>query len=122
MTHGAKLAHTNLSYVNLTGDDFSEADFRGTNLAHATLKGTNLTRARLERADLRGDNLETADLREADLTGADPRRADLGDCHGAELAQAWGILRDSLTTGHSVADHLPERKQNAAPKDGARLG
>ena len=66
----ANLINANLSGVNLTGVDLSEADLNGVNLSNADLRYTNLRGANLSGADLNNANLRNADLRGADLRDA----------------------------------------------------
>src|ERR1700761_3306865 len=76
----AVFSWADLSGLDLSGRNLSDADFTG-----AILVGTNLNRARLDHANLFG-----CDLQEANLTRASLRRADLRACclRGANLSNA----------------------------------
>ena len=56
-----------LSYVDLSGANFSGADLSSTNFSGADLSGANLSYANLRGANLSGAKLSYADLRDARL-------------------------------------------------------
>ncbi len=71
------LSGRNLSYANLSGANLSDVFMHKVNLRGANLSEANLFRANLLLADMREVNLRSANLIGADLSGADLRGADL---------------------------------------------
>ena len=82
---GADLSGANLSLANLTKANLGGADLSGANLSDAILWKANLSRANLSRADLSDANLSLANLTKADLSESNLTRADLG---GSDLSYA----------------------------------
>ncbi|WP_062529610.1 pentapeptide repeat-containing protein [Demequina rhizosphaerae] len=102
-----------LAEAQLSGLDLSGADLSDAVLAGAELKGTDLSGADLSEADLSGADLSGADLTGASLAEADLSRADLSgaDLTGADLtevdAAGAGYDEDDPPIGaEALADHL----------------
>jgi len=86
---GKDLSNANLRYANLNGTDLSDA-----NLSYVYLKGANLSNANLSDADLSDANLINANLRSVNLSGANFRGADLSDAD----------LENSILYGVNLSD------------------
>jgi len=68
--HGANLAHSNLSGVNLSKMNLGGADLSYADLSGAKLNQTNLAEANLDHANLSGAEIEQSDLSKANLYAA----------------------------------------------------
>jgi uncharacterized protein YjbI with pentapeptide repeats len=95
-----------LSFAELVGYDFRDAD----------LTSTNLSNANLTRADFRNANLREADLSGADLTGADLSRSDLSNADLAEADLTDANLLDAIVTEEQLEKAFS--LQNATMPDG----
>jgi uncharacterized protein YjbI with pentapeptide repeats len=133
----AKINEVNLSMVNLSWADLSEAhfnkaDLRGANMAHADIRWAHLDEACLSGAVLMYGRLNNADFRaanlaEANLLGADLSLASFGSANlsGANLSKA--NLRETNLEGASLnrADlsgaHLHIARLGEANFSGANL-
>lgn len=102
---------------SLQGADLSDLDLSGENLTDAMLRGAHLARSTLIGADLRGANLSGALLTATDLRGADLSRAFLG---GAFLGYA--LLREAdLSGAYLRGAELHESDLSEAHFNGADL-
>ena len=101
-----RLASANLSLVNLSGANLSEAvfsgtDLRGTNLSNSNLTGCVFIDPKLEGANFNGADLASADFAFVNFDGVSMRGANLlgaqlsesrflnSDLTGANLSNAW---------------------------------
>jgi len=84
-----------LSGLDLSFQNFREADFSGADLSRAALAGGNFERATLYCADLRDADLQHANLKSADLRGVSLRGANLtfSVLDGADLRAAVMLKR-----------------------------
>lgn len=71
------LNNITISYLNLTGYNFSGCQLKGGKLINAQLYKTNLSKIYFENVDLAGANLKFADLENATLKNVNLRGADL---------------------------------------------
>lgn len=76
---GIDLSGTDLSQANLIGADLRRSDLSGANLSEACLVEANLRKADLSGANLSGANLNEATLEEANLSGANLSGANLSE-------------------------------------------
>jgi uncharacterized protein YjbI with pentapeptide repeats len=92
---GIHLSEANLSGVNLSGADFSQARLHRTNLSLAKLSGVNFRQVICSEINFTGATLNLADFTRADLSGANLSKAELtrtkfsgANLQGANLMQA----------------------------------
>jgi len=88
-----------LSFGQLAGCDFADANLWEANLKKTYLKSSNLKGAELSFADLSGADLSGANLTEVDLSGANLRGATLNGANG------WGgLLKGADLTDADLSD------------------
>lgn len=93
----------NLSYVDLSGLELKEVDFKGATLTHANLSNSRLWHSEFEGANLTGAELSGADISSADFSNAQLFKANLSGCRcwntdftSANLVEADLIRADLL--------------------------
>jgi uncharacterized protein YjbI with pentapeptide repeats len=92
----AYLKQKDLSGANLSRSSMSRASLQGTKLVGATLSGVSLDKAQLQRADLRYAALDGASLVEANLSGA--------NLDAATLTPGVDLTRADLSNASARAD------------------
>ena len=100
-----------LSYKNLSGLDFKNANLREANLSNANLKKANLRNADLRDADLAYADLRNANLREANLCRAfccyaNLRSADLRNADFREANLFVAVLREANLFGANLKNAI----------------
>ena len=87
---GKDFSGSDLRKVSLVGTWLQECRFSGSNLSNADLRCASLRKAYFMKANLQNANFRVADLRDTDFTYADLRNADLveADLRGADLGCA----------------------------------
>ncbi|NMG57550.1 hypothetical protein E1H12_03180 [Geitlerinema sp. P-1104] len=109
---GIMLSEANLSRINLSGANLSQAILSIANLSGANLSGTNLSYAKMNVTRLSGSNLVRANLQGAILNVANMIRANLS---GANLQDA------ALIRAEMIRANLSEAKLNGANLNAADL-
>jgi len=120
---GAENPIIDLGWVDLSGDNLSDAILSDVNLSDAILSDVNLSDAILSSANLSDVNLYNADLGNADLGNADLSYADLSDVNlsGADLIQA-NLRYVDLRGARITEEQLKEAKslKGATMPDGSK--
>ncbi|MBE9198952.1 MULTISPECIES: pentapeptide repeat-containing protein [unclassified Nodularia (in: cyanobacteria)] len=112
------LSHVNFSQLNLT-----DAKLAGADLTGANFNRTNLTKAILVGADLIGANLTEANLTEAELEGANFSEANLKNAIFSRALLRGAILKKAdLTKAHLAEADFTHANLKEADLTEARLG
>ena len=111
----ANIQHRNLTGADLSGLDFSQADFTGSILECANLSNAKFTAAIFFGCDMRGANMTDSDFKRCDMRGAFLLGADMT---GANLADA--DLREGKIM-HRGKSGAIENRSNSFSIDGEHV-
>ena len=104
----AVLQYRNLSHLDFSGKNFSQADFTGSLFLETNFEKSNLTGSSFFACDMRNSNLRYANCKRTDLRGAYIAGADLtgADLTGADMREGKimkrgerGVLTDRKRSG-----------------------